>query len=613
MDATETRIFLIRAAATEWRHVNLGFLSAVAVLIALLASGSGYAQSSPDRQPFGIYARYVPGGCINHPGAGTNTDECVSNSIADILSNPGIAGIAEFVQWDEVSQPFPLGQTNSTSGTNIWGVVDDVFGEVAQWNADNSNCPPKTIQLGFIPGFDTPQWVLNQLTNCDPMFLANNTVNTNLVTNTCGCATFLSGEGPNVVYTNKLLPLPWNPIYSNNFKAFIQAAAQRYNTNPLLVTVEIAGPTSDSTEMILPNGKNNLTNYWKWNPLLSLTFPTNYQNSDRAFIEAWEAAIDMYGAAFTNTTLAMTTGSGFPNFFYTNSSGDVVPYPNYTVPPGFNWPPGSVNTNDQDRLMDAAAETTILAYFADPRHGGNNAKACQEDGLTAGAASELQNHDLSGGGDLDSYSVKWLAQSSASGFAPLPGTTNVISRVLGGLQFTTSFSGDPLDEGCNDSDNCTNGAPSPEQAFYNVMQVYFDGTAAGGVYNVTNGNLRLNYLQIYSSDVVYANTNTTGSDVMTGSGVILANLTATSEFTNAAWQIFNIGEAVLNIQPGAKNLQLTWPEAAYPYHLQVENDLSVADGWKTNANTASPTLTNGFYQVPIISPAPVRFYRLALP
>jgi len=593
--------------------VKPGLSSAVAVLIVLLAAGSDFAQSSAGRQPFGIYARYVPGGCINRPGAGTNTDECVSNSIADILSNPGIAGIAEFVQWDEVSQPFPLGQTNSTLGTNIWGVVDDVFGEVAQWNADNSNCPPKTIQLGFIPGFDTPQWVLNQLTNCDPMFLANNTVNTNLVNNTCGCATFLSGEGPNVVYTNKLLPLPWNPVYSNNFKAFIQAAAGRYNNNPLLVTVEIAGPTSDSTEMILPNGKNNPTNYWKWNPLLSLTFPTNYQNSDRAFIEAWEAAIDMYGAAFTNTTLAMTTGSGFPNFFYTNSSGDVVPYPDYTVPPGFNWPPGSVNTNDQDRLMDAAAETTILAYFADPRHGGNNAKACQEDGLTAGTASELQNHDVSGGDDLDSYSVKWLAQSSASGFALLPGTTNVISRVLGGLQFMTSFSGDPLDEGCNESDNCTNGAPSPEQAFYNVMQVYFDGTAAGSVYDVTNGNLRLNYMQIYSSDVLYAGTNTTGSDVMTGAGTILTNLTATSEFTNAARQIFGVGEAVLNIQPGAKNLQLTWPEAAYPYQLQVENDLTIVNGWKTNANTSSPTLTNGFYQVPIISPAPVRFYRLALP
>jgi len=593
--------------------VKPGLSSAVAVLIVLLAAGSDFAQSSAGRQPFGIYARYVPGGCINRPGAGTNTDECVSNSIADILSNPGIAGIAEFVQWDEVSQPFPLGQTNSTLGTNIWGVVDDVFGEVAQWNADNSNCPPKTIQLGFIPGFDTPQWVLNQLTNCDPMFLANNTVNTNLVNNTCGCATFLSGEGPNVVYTNKLLPLPWNPVYSNNFKAFIQAAAGRYNNNPLLVTVEIAGPTSDSTEMILPNGKNNPTNYWKWNPLLSLTFPTNYQNSDRAFIEAWEAAIDMYGAAFTNTTLAMTTGSGFPNFFYTNSSGDVVPYPDYTVPPGFNWPPGSVNTNDQDRLMDAAAETTILAYFADPRHGGNNAKACQEDGLTAGTASELQNHDVSGGDDLDSYSVKWLAQSSASGFALLPGTTNVISRVLGGLQFMTSFSGDPLDEGCNESDNCTNGAPSPEQAFYNVMQVYFDGTAAGSVYDVTNGNLRLNYMQIYSSDVLYAGTNTTGSDVMTGAGTILTNLTATSEFTNAARQIFGVGEAVLNIQPGAKNLQLIWPEAAYPYQLQVENDLTIVNGWKTNANTSSPTLTNGFYQVPIISPAPVRFYRLALP
>jgi hypothetical protein len=233
--------------------------------------------------------------------------------------------------------------------------------------------------------------------------------------------------------------------------------------------------------------------------------------------------------------------------------------------------------------------------------------------LAAATASVLQNHDLSGGGDLDSYSVKWLAQSSASGFAPLPGATNVISRVLGGLQFLTSFSGDPSDEGCNESDNCTNGAPSPEQAFYNVMQVYFDGTAAGGAYNVTSGNLRLNYMQIYDSDVLYANTNTIGANVMTGSGIIITNLTATAEFTNASQQLFEIGEAVLNIQPGAKNVQLAWPEAAYPFQLQVESDLSLTNGWKTNANTSSPTLTNGFYQLPVISPAPVRFYRLALP
>ena len=591
--------------------MKAGFLSAVAVLlIALLAPGLGHAQPSPARQPFGIYARFVPGGCLNE----TDTDECITNNIAEILSNPGIAGIAEFVQWDQVS--ITEGPTNSTMGTNNWNIVDDVFNEVALWNATHTNYPPKTVQLGFIPGFDTPQWVLNQLTNCDPMFLANGTVNTNLVTNTCGCATFLSGEGPDPTYTNKSLPLPWNPTYSNNFKTFIQTAARRYGSNPLLVTVEIAGPTSDSTEIILPNEKNNPTNYWKWNPLFSLTFPTNYQNSDRAFIEAWEAAIDMYGQAFTNTTLAITTGSGFPNFLYTNSSGDVVPYPTYTVPLGFLWPPGSVNTNNQAHLMDVAAETTILAYFADPRHGGNNAKAYQEDGLSAWEQPLCCAKSMTFPAVAISIPTawKWLAQSSAGGFSPLPGTTNVVSRVLGGLQFVASFSGDPLDEGCNQPDNgCSNNVPSPEQAFYNVMQVVFDGTLDGSAYNLANGSLTLNYLQIYSADVLYANANTTGTNVTTGFDTVLTNLTATSEFTNVAAQLFQIADANLYIEPGAKNSQIYWPEAAYPYQLQVKNDLANPGGWNTNANTSSPTLTNGFYQVPVISPAPARFYRLSLP
>jgi hypothetical protein len=260
--------------------------------------------------------------------------------------------------------------------------------------------------------------------------------------------------------------------------------------------------------------------------------------------------------------------------------------------------------------MDAAAETTILAYFIDPRHGGNNAKSYQENGL---AAAEILNNDVLGGGDLTSYGIKWLAQSSASGNATLSGTSNAISRVLGGLQFDTSFSGDPLDEGCNEPDGCTNGAPSPEQAFYNVMEVYFDGTAEGGAYGVTNGNLPLNYVQIYDQDVLYANTNTTGSDVMTGSNNIITNLTATSEFTNASQQIFEIADVSLWIQPGVENPQIVWPEAANPYQLQVNSDLANPNGWKTNANTSSPTLTNGFYQVPVLSPAPTRFYRLALP
>ncbi len=588
-------------------------LSAVLTLFALGAIYSGMAQTTPARQPFGIYARYVPGGCLTRPGQDTNaeTDECISNAVAPLLTNPAIAGIAVFVQWSQLCPSVPPNSATSTNGTTNWDILDDVFGAAEAWNDAHSNSPPKTIQLGIIPGFDTPQWILNQLVPCDAMFTSNG-IDTNLVTNTCGCATFLSGEGPDLTYIPLPLPLPWNPVYTNAWANFIQAVGQRYGTNPLLVTVEVAGPTSDSTEMILPNEKNNSNSIYKWNPLFALNFPSNYQNSDQAFIEAWERAIDLYGRVFSNTTLAVTTGSGFPNFLYTNlPDTNGIPYATYTVPAGFAWPPGSVNTNDQPHVMDAAAETTILSYFADTRHAGNNAKAVQEDGL---GAAEINLEPL-GGRTLDSYGVKWLAEATSSGNTILPGATNLMSRMLGGLQFVGGFSTDTLGEGCNVLGGCpTNYSMSPEQAFYNVMEVFFDGTSVGATYGVkdSSGTLPLNYPQIYSVDVLYADTNSTGTNIVDGFDTT-NYVTAQSELTNVSAQIFQIAEPVLYMQPAGNSLQVMWPAAAAPYQLQFNGDLTKPGAWKTNGNTSTPVLSNGFYQVQINTAQDARFYRLMLP
>ena len=83
-----------------------------------------------------------------------------------------------------------------------------------------------------------------------------------------------------------------------------------------------------------------------------------YQNSDQAFIDEWDAAIDMFGQIFSGVTLVATTGNGLPNF---NNS-------NYSIPAGFGADCPNPN-------MDCAAETTILSYFMEPTVGGANAKA----------------------------------------------------------------------------------------------------------------------------------------------------------------------------------------------------------------------------------------------
>jgi hypothetical protein len=468
-----------------------------------------------------------------------------------LLSNPAISGIAAFVRWNDISLTIP---TNSLAGTNEWNVLDDIFGAVAHWNADNPNNIPKTIQLGLHPGFWTPQWVFNNLSSCDAMFITNPqgtivSVDPSQVSTNCGCASFLNaGNQPNP--TVMPLPLPWNHFYKNAFTTFIQAVAQRYGTNPLLVTVSVAGPTAYSAEMILPNEKTDPMHFPKWNPLIALEFPNhpNLTNSDMVFINQWEDAIDVFGAAFTNLTLCVTTGSGLPNFLDANG----VCYTNYAVPPGFA--PDCADTN-LAVIMDAAAEATILAYFADPQNGGNNAKASQEDGLKAG---EINLHPL-GGGDLGSYGIKWLAQSTSTGSAPLPGTSNVVSRVLGGLQLNSSVTANPRSEGCNQPGGCpTNNPISPEQAIYNVLRVYFDGTTPGGSYGSISSNLPLNYLQIFSADVLYANTNTNAVPVVDEFGHT-NNVTAQMEFDEARSQIRGIAErpifAPLLIQPGRANAQ----------------------------------------------------------
>ena len=94
-----------------------------------------------------------------------------------------------------------------------------------------------------------------------------------------------------------------------------------------------------------------------------------YQSSDQAFIDEWNAAIDMYGQVFSGVTLVATTGNGLPNF----SGGG------FTVPPVFLADCSSPN-------MDCAAETTILSHFMDPTVGGANAKATQTSGMEASRA-----------------------------------------------------------------------------------------------------------------------------------------------------------------------------------------------------------------------------------
>ena len=153
---------------------------------------------------------------------------------------------------------------------------------------------------------------------------------------------------------------------------------------------------------------------------------------------------------------------------------------------------------------------------------------------------------------------------------------------------------------------CTN--ISPEQAIYNVLTSYFDGTPVGSNYGtppIVSSNLPLNYLQIYYEDVLYANTNITGTNVVDGFNN--TNLvTAQMLFTNASLQICEIAELDLNVQPAGPNVLIRWHASAAATQLQVNHKLSDdTNGWKQATQTR--TLTNSFYQISINVPPMRRF------
>jgi uncharacterized protein (TIGR03437 family) len=499
---------------------------ASSVLLAGLAPAL-VAQGQPvPRRPRGIYAKVNIASTINQQQKANPSitpaelNAYFVNLYQDLLGNPAISGLALQVHWDTVNPSPP-----AAARPYDWSYVDDAFDQVSAWNVQNPAKAPKTIQLIVTPGFQTPQWVLDQIPSCDGLFQSPHQT----PSSTCGKATFKDyveeADGTE-------LPLPWNPFYKSSWKTSLTALAARYGSNPAFVSIAVGGPTAASEEMIMPNNNNTppqaqfggiLANDM-WLQLLAFHYPgmPAYQKSDQAFIDEWNAAIDMYGEIFSGVTLVATTGSGLPNF---GNGG-------FTIPSAFSRDCGRPD-------MDCAAETTILSHFVDPTVGGANAKATQTSGVEA-ARADLLNLGLAG--------VKRLSESTGQLTVPS-------AQILGGAQFNTSFSNNTLTEGCtskfppNAADmpaacsipsTCTTQgcipvacipqaclAPDvtpadlakykilsavppqylipPEQAEYNVLNVYFDGTAAASFFGGTQGAAPLNYLQIYSPDIQYAN------------------------------------------------------------------------------------------------------------
>ena len=407
------------------------------------------AQVPAPRTPQGIYAKVNISSDISQQQQMYPTltpaqfaaylDTYFNSLYQSLLSNPAISGLEIQVHWDQIN-PNPPASANPY----FWNYLDDAFNQAAAWDAQNPARPPKTIMLVMTPGFQSPPWLLAQIPSCDGLFEAQTPAST------CGKATF---KGYNEPTDGNVLPLPWNPVYQSAWKTFLTALAARYLSNPTFVSIAVTGPTAASPEMALPS--NNTTNNPQtqfptpispncmWLRLLAFQYPSlpAYQNTDQAFIDAWDSAIDLYGEIFSGVTLVATTGSGLPNF-----SPDPTP------------PSGPLGGDCGNPDMECNAVVTILTYFMEPTVGGANAKASQTSGLEAARVTAV---------NMGVGAVQRLSQITQQFTSPS-------AQVLGGVELNTSVSDNTLAEGCtmkfppNASDpqpGCTAPpAPSPRTA-----------------------------------------------------------------------------------------------------------------------------------------------------
>ena len=482
---------------------NISFANACWLVLLSVANLSA-ADPQGYRQPLGVYAhvdiadvlQYAQQNIPNFSNLSPVQEHTALQGIYEgLLSDPAISGLTAGAHWDKIQLDSFLCVLVRTcpSGTADgldWSYVDDVF--VA------ANARHKFVQLIVIPGVDTPEWVLNQIETCDTMFLNIHDA-TGYAPRDCGKVTFTGFPEANKA-DGTVLPLPWNEIYIAYWHAFLERLIFRYEFNPAFVAIAVAGPTTASTEMVLPTSQNGslvptetkgvyMMADEAWQALISHSFPgvSSYQNSDQVFIDYWNQTIDWYDSAFNGITLVLSpdAGDNLPALGSGTLSSQLISY-DCTLPAD---------------TQSCQAKAEILAHFVNLV--GNNRKATQTGGMTA--SSSIKN------GDIGLTSVRALTITTGPLTVPPP-------PFLGGAEFDKSvqaMSASDPDEGSVQEGCPTASCPTPltvEYAAYNVFTVFFYGTQAYpfsiGLLDVTPVAVPslMQYVEIDFQDVLYAQT-----------------------------------------------------------------------------------------------------------
>jgi len=168
------------------------------------------------------------------------------------------------------------------AGTYDWPILDCVFAQ--------ADLHHKYVALTLTPGFTSPPWVL-QLPGVQAQTFKYS----------------YFGKAP-----ARPLPLPWNQPYLTSWFTFLQAVAARYGTNPEFRLIQVAGPTSVSSEMSLPDRTSgdtalpasaNGSDVAEW---MSLGYtPTRYA-------DAWREAFTAFHRMFPDQYLGLALYPGLP-------------------------------------------------------------------------------------------------------------------------------------------------------------------------------------------------------------------------------------------------------------------------------------------------------------
>jgi Beta-galactosidase len=191
-----------------------------------------------------------------------------------IFRDAVVSGVDVDIKWDNLEP---------ASNTFDWSALDCLFAEAA--------ANQKFVVLAVIPGFRSPSWVL-QLPGVE--------------TQSFKFAYFNKETEP------RALPLPWNEAYLQAWFTFLGALAQRYANSPEFRMIQVAGPTSVSTEMSLPDRKTGDTG-----------LPASANGSDIAewkalgytpdkYVNAWKETFDQYHQLFPHQYLSLSLYPGLP-------------------------------------------------------------------------------------------------------------------------------------------------------------------------------------------------------------------------------------------------------------------------------------------------------------